>query len=91
MRLPKYRPPTSPGEVLLEDFLKPAGHTQSWLADEMNMPVQAVNAIVNGRRAVTAKMAIALSEALGTKPEFWLKFQMALDLWHAQNERAATG
>lgn len=90
MRLPKYRPPTHPGEVLLEDFLKPAGHTQSWLAAKMGMPVQSINSIVNGRRAVTAKMAIALSDVLGTKPEFWLKFQMAVDLWYAQAE-AATG
>lgn len=89
MRLPKYRPPTTPGEVILEDFLKPTGRTQVWLANKMGISVQAVNAIVNGRRAVTAKMALALSEALNTKPEFWLKFQMAVDLWYAQDEAAS--
>ena len=90
MRLPKYRSPTVPGEVLLKDFLEPTGRTQTWLAERMGVPIQAVNAIVNGRRAVTARMAVLLSNVLGTNPEFWLRLQMAVDLWHAQDELQAT-
>lgn len=86
MRLPKHRPPTSPGEMLLKEFLEPLGLTQVALAAKMGVPLQRLNGIVNGRRAVTAETAILLSRALGTPPELWLKLQMASDLWAAQRK-----
>ena len=52
------RRPTSPGEMLLEEFLKPAGLTQVALAERMGVPIQRVNGIIAGRRAVTAETAI---------------------------------
>ena len=86
--LPKNREPSSPGEVLDEEFLKPLKMTQTKLAELMNKPVQLVNLIINGRRAVTAETAILLSRALGTTPEFWLNLQNAIDLWRAERELA---
>lgn len=78
------RRPTTPGEMLLEEFLKPAGMTQVALAAKMGVPIQRVNGIISGRRAVTAETAILLSRALGTTPELWLNLQIAVDLWDAQ-------
>jgi addiction module HigA family antidote len=78
------RRPTTPGEMLLEEFLRPAGLTQVALAAKMRVPIQRVNGIISGRRAVTAETAILLSRALGTTPELWLNLQVAVDLWDAQ-------
>ena len=78
------RRPTPPGEMLLEEFLRPAGIAQVALAARMGVPVQRVNGIIAGRRAVTAETAILLSRALGTTPELWLNLQVAVDLWDAQ-------
>lgn len=78
--LPKCRIPTHPGEVLLEEFLRPLGVTQVALADHLRIPVQRVNEIVNGRRGIPPKTAWILSQALGTSPEFWLDLQAAHDL-----------
>ncbi len=78
------RRPTTPGEMLLEEYLKPAGVTQVALAAKMDVPIQRVNGIVSGRRAVTAETAILLARALGTTPELWLNLQVAVDLWDAQ-------
>jgi addiction module HigA family antidote len=86
MRLPTHRGPTTPGEILLEEWLKPMKLTQLALAKKMGVDIQLVNGIVNGRRAVTAKTALLLSKVLKTTPEFWLNAQMAVDLWHAQQE-----
>jgi len=78
------RRPTPPGEMLLEEFLKPGRITQVALAAKMGVPIQRVNGIIAGRRAVTAETAILLSRALGTTPELWLNLQVAVDLWDAQ-------
>jgi antitoxin HigA-1 len=85
--LPKNRPPTAPGEMLLEEFLKPRGVTQVELASRMGVPIQRVNTIVNGKRGITAETAILLAEALDTTPEFWMGLQADYDLWHALRKR----
>ncbi len=82
------RRPTPPGEMLLEEFLRPAGITQVELAARMGVPIQRVNAVIAGRRAVTAETAILLSRALGTTPTLWLNLQIAVDLWDAENRMA---
>ena len=86
MRLPTHRTPTTPGEILLEEWLKPMGLTQLALAKKMGVDIQLVNGIINGRRSVTAKTAILFAKVLKSTPEFWLNAQMAVDLWHAQAE-----
>jgi antitoxin HigA-1 len=86
--LPLHRPPTPPGEMLLEEYLKPAGLTQTAFAAQLGVPVQVVNALVNGRRAITAETALKLAKALKTSPQFWLHLQNATDLWHAARRLA---
>jgi addiction module HigA family antidote len=83
---PKHRQPTHPGIILLEEFLKPAGMTQTRLAERMRVPIQRVNTIINGKRGVTAETAILLSRVLGTTPEFWTTLQNRYDIWIAKNK-----
>jgi len=78
--LPKNRIPTHPGEILLEDFLKPLGLTQVALADHLGIPIQRVNELVRGKRGVTPETAWLLAGALGTTPEFWINLQANHDL-----------
>ena len=87
--LPRNRSPIPPGEMLLEEYLKPRGLTQVELAARMGVPIQRVNTIVNGKRGITAETAILLSEALDTSPEIWMGLQSDHDLWHALRRRAA--
>lgn len=87
--IPKNRPPTSAGEILLEEFLKPMGMTQTALAEEMSVPLQRVNTLINGKRAVTADTALLLSEIFGTSPEFWMNLQAQRDLYEARLRRDA--
>lgn len=89
--LPKNRPPTAPGEILATEFLEPAGLTQTAFAAKLGVPVQAINLLVRGRRAVTADMALKLADALGTTPQFWMTLQTNLDLWHAMQRQAHAG
>ena len=74
--------------MLLEEFLRPAGITQVELAARMGVPIQRVNAVIAGRRAVSAETAILLSRALGTTPTLWLNLQVAVDLWDAEHRLA---
>jgi addiction module HigA family antidote len=87
--LPKNRPPTHPGEMLLEEFLKPLGMTQVELADRIHVSYPRVNEIINGRRGVTPDTALRLSRLFSTSPEFWLNGQRNWDLWHAIHSEAA--
>ncbi len=66
--LPTHRAPTSRGEVLAEEFMKPLGLTQVALAAELKMSLQRLNGILRGRRAVTADTALLLSARFGTTP-----------------------
>ena len=77
------RPPTTPGEILGEEFLKPLRMTQAGLAKHLGCDVKVINRIVNGRSTVTAEMAIRLGAAFRMTPEFWLNAQQAVDLYEA--------
>lgn len=81
-RLPKNRPPTHPGEMLLEEFLKPLGMTQVDLAERLHVSYPRVNEIIKGKRAVTADTALRLQKLFGTDAEFWLNLQRDWELWH---------
>jgi addiction module HigA family antidote len=87
--IPKNRPPTHPGEVLLEEFLKPKNMTQVALAERMGVPLQRVNTLVAGKRGVTAETAILLSRVFETSPEFWMNLQAACDLFDARKHLAS--
>jgi addiction module HigA family antidote len=78
--IPEKRIPTHPGEILLEEFLKPLGISQVAFAAHIGVPVQRINELVRGKRGVTPETAWLLSQALNTTPEFWLNLQMAFDL-----------
>lgn len=78
--LPKNRIPTHPGEVLLQEFLKPLGITQVALAEHLTIPVQRINELVRAKRGVTPETAWLLAGALGTTPEFWINLQANHDL-----------
>jgi addiction module HigA family antidote len=88
--IPKYRPPTSPGEMLLEEFLRPLGITQRQLADAIHLPYRQVNEIINERRRVTPAIALRLTKYLGMSVGFWMNLQMAWDLYHAAQAEAET-
>ena len=88
--LPTNRAPTPPGEFILKDWLEPTGETQLAFAARLGVPLQRLNGIVRGRRAVTAETAILLARELkGSTPEFWLTLQMACDLYAAQQKMKA--
>ena len=74
------REPTPPGEILVEEFLKPLKLTQKQLADRLGCDVKVINRIVNSRTSITAEMAVKLGFALGTTPEFWLNAQQAVNI-----------
>ena len=78
------RRPTSPGELLREEFLKPLGMTQRELAGHLGCDIKVINRIVNARSAVTAEMALKLAATFATTPDFWLNAQTAVDLYAAQ-------
>lgn len=77
----RQRKPTFPGEILLEEYIKPLGITQTLLASHIGCDYKVINRIVNGRASVTADIAIKLAKALETTPDFWLNAQIAVDLW----------
>ncbi len=80
------QPPTSPGEILREEFLLPLGMTQKQLADHLGCDVKVVNRIVNGRTSVSAGMALRLGATFRTTAEFWLNAQKAVDLHRASTQ-----
>lgn len=84
-RLPTHRAPTHPGEMLLEEFLKPLGIPQKELAERIGVSYVRVNELVNGRRGITPDTALRLERLLGTSAEFWLNLQQRWDLWHARH------
>jgi addiction module HigA family antidote len=81
--IPKHRQPSHPGEILLEEFLRPMKISQVELARRMGVPIQRVNTLINGKRDMTAETAILLSRQLKTTSEFWMNLQVAVDLYKA--------
>lgn len=79
-------PPVHPGEVLLEDFLKPLGISQYRLAKAMKVYPRKVNEIVHGERRITANTALRLSLYFGTSAELWMNLQALYDLEKARDE-----
>jgi addiction module HigA family antidote len=82
-------PPTHPGEVLAEDFLKPLGLSQYALAKALGVPEIRISAIVRGRRAITPDTALRLARYFGTSAELWLGMQTSYDLELARERLGA--
>ena len=88
-KLPTHRPPTHPGEMLLEEFLEPLGISQSAFAVRLGVSFPRLNEIVRGKRAVTPDTALRLARVTGMSADFWLGLQQDWDLWHALRSRKA--
>ena len=88
-RPPRNRPPTHPGEMLFEEFIKPLGLTQTKLARRLGVSYPRLNEIVKGHRSVTPDTALRLSQVLGMPADFWLGLQMDWDLWHVMKSPEA--
>jgi len=84
IRVPTHRRPTHPGEMLLEEFLRPMCITQRELADAIRVPYQRINEIINGRRGITPSPALRLAKFFGMSPDFWMNLQLRWDLYRAQ-------
>jgi len=82
---PTNRAPTSPGEVLLEEFLKPLHLSQESLASHLGgtWTQPKISAIIKKKRRITEVIALDFADAFGTSPEFWLNLQNRYDLWIA--------
>ncbi|MFN8488536.1 MAG: HigA family addiction module antitoxin [Caldilineaceae bacterium] len=83
VRIPTHGPPTHPGEMLLEEFLKPLGLSQVELAKLIGVSYPRVNALIHGRRGMTPDTALRLERLFGMDAQFWLNLQLAWDLYHA--------
>ena len=84
----KKLPNVHPGEVLLEEFIKPLHISQNRLAREIGVPPRRINEIVLGKRSVTPDTALRLSRYFGTSSRFWLGLQMDYDLEETEREKA---
>lgn len=81
------RKPTSPGEILFEEFLVPLQMTQKELAAHIGCDYKVINRIINEKAGITVHLALKLAAAFDTTPDFWLNAQMALDLWHQRDQK----
>src|SRR5436853_4221988 len=88
-RLPTEVPPVGPGEMLLEEFLKPLGISQSAFAIRLGVSFPRLNEIIRAKRAVTPDTALRLAQVTGMSADFWLGLQSDWDLWHALRSKDA--
>lgn len=84
IRIPTKRPPTHPGEMLLEEFLLPMNLSQRELADALHVSYQRINEIINRRGRISPSMALRLARFFGTTADFWINLQLRWDLYFAQ-------
>jgi len=83
----RSRKPTHPGEVLLEDVIKPLGITITDAAKDLGISRKTLSELVNGKCALSPELAVRIAKATNTSPESWLAMQTKLDLWKAmQND-----
>ncbi len=81
--LPTHRAPTHPGEMLLEEYIKPLALTQTEVAQRLGISFPRLNEILNGKRPVTIDTALRLAQLFNASAAFWLNLQRDWDLWHA--------
>jgi len=80
----KKMPPVHPGEILLEEYLRPLGISQNKLGRDLGVPAQRINEIVRGQRAITLDTALRLAKYFQTTPQLWLNLQLHYDLEMAE-------
>jgi addiction module HigA family antidote len=83
------RKPTHPGEVLLEDVIKPLGLSVAEAAKDLGISRKALYELINGKTSLSPQMAVRIGEATNTSAESWLKMQLKLDLWKAMQRKPA--
>ncbi len=83
----KNRKPTHPGEVLLEDIIKPLGITITEASKDLGITRKTLSLFVNGKSSLSPEMAMRISAATNTSPESWMRMQLKLDLWYAKNDK----
>ena len=88
-KLPTHRPPTHPGEMLLEEFIKPLGLAQTEFAARLGVSYPRLNELIHGKRGVTPDTALRLARVLGMSADFWRGLQQDWDLWHAMHSPQA--
>ena len=86
----KLLPSIHPGEILLEEFLKPLGISQYRLAKDINVPARRINEIVHGKRAITADTALRLGKFFNMSPQFWMNLQTRYELEKAEDRLRKT-
>ena len=72
--------PITPGDVLIEEFLRPLGISQSQLAKDINVPANRISQIIHGKREISADTALRLGKYFGIEPEFWLNLQLRYNM-----------
>jgi antitoxin HigA-1 len=87
-RIPTHRPPTHPGDMLVEEFLDPMGMTQSQLAEAIHVSQKKISDIVEGHGSITPSIALRLAKYFKMSPDFWLNNQYAWDVYHTQLSEA---
>ena len=81
IRVPTHSPPTHPGQMLQEEFLKPLGVSQKQLAEAIQVPYRQINEIINGQRPVTPSIALRLAKYIGMSTTFWMNLQLSWDIY----------
>ncbi len=83
----KKRKPTHPGEVFLEDVIKPLGLTITEASQDLGITRKTLSQFVNCKSSLSPEMAIRISKATNTSPESWMRMQLKLDLWYAESHK----
>jgi addiction module HigA family antidote len=89
VRIPTNGPPTHPGEMLLEEFLKPLGMSQAELAIKLGVSYPRINELIHGKRGITPDTALRLEQLFSMEAQSWLNLQLAWDLYHLIHSAAA--
>ncbi|MCE6993176.1 HigA family addiction module antitoxin [Dyadobacter sp. CY323] len=79
-------PPTHPGEILREDYIKERGLTVTQVAKGLGVARENLSNIVNGRAGISPELAVKLSEAFGNSTQFWVNLQKNYEVWHAEKK-----
>ena len=82
--IPKNRAPTHPGEMLLEEFLKPIGMSQKKFAEHLGWTYAKLNELIHAKRGITPATALDLGDVFNMEPEFWMNLQKDWELYHAK-------